>query len=74
MIPEYLITQMKEAEAVFFYAHDSYHKLTDDIDTVPADKLLKYKMLAQMVMSEGVLADIYKLIAEIYRNESTDSV
>ena len=60
---------MHEAEAVFFYAHDSYHKLTDNIDTVPADKLLKYKMLAKMVMSEGVLADIYKLISEIYRHE-----
>jgi len=69
MIPQYLIDQMHEAEAVFLYAHDSYHKLTDDIDTVPADKLLKYKMLSQMVMSQGVLADIYKLISEIYTHE-----
>jgi hypothetical protein len=60
---------MHQAEAVFLYAYDSYHKLTDDIDTVPADKVLKYKMFAQMVMSESVLADIYKLISEIYRHE-----
>ena len=69
MISEYLIEQMKEAEAVFFYAHDSYHKLTDDIDTAPADKTLKHKMFGQMVMGESVLADIYKLISEIYRHE-----
>jgi len=69
MIPQYLVDKMHEAEAVFLYAHDSYYKLTDDIDIVPADKLLKYKMLAQMVMSEGVLADIYKLISEIYTHE-----
>jgi len=69
MIPGYLIEEMKEAEAVFLYAHDSYHKLPYDKDSGTADRVLKHKLFTALVMSQGVLGDIYKLISEIYRHE-----